>query len=440
MANLDINDEIKKFATFLRQLDFGQELSDRWTSEPFTLLSREDFTLILSGEDAETFGVCVDGLYKSVAHHRPIAKDTISRLASECLVKVARCGESKQDPSFDALLKSLMHELKNCLAAPDLPWRFILPIGGLAPSGLPMTVGQVHFTYADQQTLDDLNAEAKYVHSRRAISEEVVVAAEQAFNANIAHFQNCAIATVEVNAIDDETARLLAQKTLRSTLDCINFYADRNHWDMWAYLYGDTSRVNEPFVAFRLSKGGRPDSYNTGSRTAGPIRCLPLNQLGSLKGFCRISEMLANTNRGPVEDRLLTSIQWAGRAQVDPRPEEAFLLYAIALESLVLGSSSNRSELVYRLGLRCAHLISPRERRRTVKKQLADLYDLRSKIVHSGRTLVPDSDLTLLRGYCRNAIFRMLNDASFRQLASEEQLENWFEQQALGDTTSAPSQ
>ncbi len=125
------------------------------------------------------------------------------------------------------------------------------------------------------------------------------------------------------------------------------------------------------------------------------------------------------------------SIQWAGRAQVDPRPEEAFLLYAISLESLLLGSQPSQ-ELGYRLALRCAHLISPPERRQMVKDQLGELYRLRSKIVHSGRTLVPEADLTLLRGYCRNAIFRVLNDPIFRQLTSEEQLDEWFEQQALG--------
>jgi hypothetical protein len=224
---------------------------------------------------------------------------------------------------------------------------------------------------------------------------------------------------------------LLALRTLRSTLDCINFYADRGQRDMWVYLFGEASKVKEPFAVFRLSPEGTPDSYRTGGRWAGPTRSLPLNQLGTLRGFKRISGMLANRQLSPAEERLLTAIQWAGRAQVDPRPEEAFLLYAIALESLLLGSKTS-GELGYRLSLRCAHLIASPERRQALKHQLGKLYGLRSKIVHSGKTLVADADLTLLRGYCRNAIFRVLNDPGFHQLKSEEELDDWFEQQALG--------
>jgi hypothetical protein len=433
MASPDVNDEIKNFEIFLRQLEFGQELSNGWTAEAFTLFSRGDFTVILRGQDAEAFGAIVDGLYKAIGRCRAIAKGTVSRFATECVVKVAKVSDPQRSSSFDAVLQTSLQELRSHLFAPEMPWRFVLPIGGLAPSGLPMTVGRVHFRFADQQTIDDLREQARCVHSLRSVPDEANAFSES-FNNDLSRFQNCATATVEMNAIDDETARLLALKTLRSTLDCINFYADRNRWGMWAYLYGDTSSVDEPFVTFRMSKEGTPDSYKTGGHRAGPIRCLPLNQLGSLQGFCRISEMLANPNRGSAEDRLLTSIQWTGRAQVDPRPEEAFLLYAISLESLVLGSKRSE-ELGYRLGLRCAHLVAPPERRRTVTKHLRDLYGMRSKIVHSGKTLVPDADLTLLRGYCRKAIFRVLNDPSFRQLTSDEELEDWFEQQALGNFT-----
>ncbi len=156
MASPNVSDGIKKFEAFLRQLDLGQELSNGWTTEPFSLFSREDFTLILGGQDAETYSVIVDELYKSIAHRRAVAKSTVSSLASECLVKVAKSSDSKRDASFDALLKTSFQELRDGLSAPDTPWRFILPIGGLAPSGLPMTIGQVRFRFADQQTLDDL--------------------------------------------------------------------------------------------------------------------------------------------------------------------------------------------------------------------------------------------------------------------------------------------
>lgn len=70
-----------------------------------------------------------------------------------------------------------------------------------------------------------------------------------------------------------------------------------------------------------------------------------------------------------------------------------------------------------------------------MRKSISDLYGLRSRIVHSGKTVVSGTDLALLRGYCRLAIFRMLNDPTFREITSNDDIEEWFEQQILGVAT-----
>lgn len=60
-------------------------------------------------------------------------------------------------------------------------------------------------------------------------------------------------------------------------------------------------------------------------------------------GFYRINEILAKNDRSEIEERILASVQWASRAAVElqQRPEEAFLHYAIALETIILGSQQN---------------------------------------------------------------------------------------------------
>jgi hypothetical protein len=149
MASPDVNEAVKKFENFLRQIELGPELSKNWTEEPFRLLTRGDSTVILSGEDAEGFGEIVHALHEAIAFRRTISKEMVSHLASECLLEVVTSHDSKEGSPFDAQLQTSLQELKRLLFAPDVPWRFILPIGGLAPSGLPMTVGQVHFKFAD---------------------------------------------------------------------------------------------------------------------------------------------------------------------------------------------------------------------------------------------------------------------------------------------------
>ena len=65
-------------------------------------------------------------------------------------------------------------------------------------------------------------------------------------------------------------------------------------------------------------------------------------------------ESLLEKSRNEVEELLLTAVRWAGRATVARTREEAFLLFAIALECLVLPKEGD--ELRYRLSQRVARL------------------------------------------------------------------------------------
>ena len=83
------------------------------------------------------------------------------------------------------------------------------------------------------------------------------------------------------------------------------------------------------------------------------------------------------SQRNDLEEKIIASIQWAGRATAETRREAAFLLYAIALETMVL-SDNNPIELTYRLRMRTAHLLaSDVGSRRDLFSKLGKLYDIR---------------------------------------------------------------
>src|SRR5262249_38598679 len=116
-------------------------------------------------------------------------------------------------------------------------------------------------------------------------------------------------------------------------------------------------------------------------------------------GYGRLVTLLKDDKPGEFATRVLTACQWAGRAMVEERKEEAFLRFAIALESLILGTK-NETEITYRLRLRCANLIdsTPAQRAKT-QTRLTALYKVRSAIVHSGKYIVNDNDLSDLQRY-----------------------------------------
>lgn len=107
----------------------------------------------------------------------------------------------------------------------------------------------------------------------------------------------------------------------------------------------------------------------TSSYLAGPFSNFSMSKeaIVALKpyGWERASQILAKEKRTEMEDRILAAMRWAGRATVTEMrdkdkkgtflvAEQAFLLYAIALESLLLKKDT---ELSYRLSLRGAHLL-----------------------------------------------------------------------------------
>ena len=137
-----------------------------------------------------------------------------------------------------------------------------------------------------------------------------------------------------------------------------------------------------------------------------------------------------------MEDRILGSLQWAGRAQVEARREEAFLLYAIALESLVLGKNTN-TEISNQLAIRCAQLGGgpTLDEKKRVVQQIRSLYDTRSKIVHSGSFTIREDELDLMRDYSIRTLSILIEKDPFKSMTENDQLDEWFRSQPLAGGT-----
>jgi hypothetical protein len=125
-------------------------------------------------------------------------------------------------------------------------------------------------------------------------------------------------------------------------------------------------------------------------------------------------------------------LQWAGRASIEERKEEALLLFIVALESLLLDNAENQ-QLRYRFAVRGAHLLGGNLKSKTeICGALKHLYDLRSAVVHSGSTDISDSDRDTARHFAGRAIFRVLATEPFSTMTTEEEFAGWFEDQVLG--------
>jgi len=151
-----------------------------------------------------------------------------------------------------------------------------------------------------------------------------------------------------------------------------------------------------------------------------------------LKKRCgaKASELLLASNS--FAGRIVSALETAGEACIELKTHRAFLLHAIALESVVLGRQT-QSEIGYQLSVRVAHLLGvDLDTRRNVAKAVTKLYGLRSKIVHTGETEIATSDLEMIRFLCMNTLYALLSLKPFANMTSVDELEQWFKDRMLG--------
>jgi len=156
-------------------------------------------------------------------------------------------------------------------------------------------------------------------------------------------------------------------------------------------------------------------------------------------GFERVSSILGTPSPSPLEEKILSSLQWAGRASIEDRREEAFLLFCVSLEALLL-SKQTTSEITQTFALRGAHLlVGDAAHRKEIFRDLKSLYGIRSSIVHSGHTQVAEASLSKIRWLAKTALLIMLVREPFSKMKTQEELEEWFQTQLLAGVVSAPS-
>lgn len=422
---MDLNEGLRSLAAFVKNLSFDEQATKGVFRESTVLISRGDSTVILVGDDAETYTDIVSSIYQAVSERRPVSKRSVSDLVGDFFLKVLKGGDHRQNPFLGNQTDAGVHELKSALFEKPKNWEVQLIVEGLAPSGLPMDVGQVQFLYLDESPLSQLKNRLSELIKRLQVKDSDAVMAHMSNNLEV--LRGKAVGLLSVNAVDDQAAVQLAKHKLQTTVDAINFFASRERIGGWVFLPGDTMPQRELVLAIC-----EDDRVSPSFRRAGPVRRIPLNQIASRKGFARVSDLLAKEAPSDLEEKILASLQWAGRAQVEARREEAFLLYAIALESLLLGRDT-KTEISHRLAVRCAHLGGgpTLDDKRRVVKQILSLYQTRSNIVHSGNFVVSEQELTLMREYSVLTLFVMIDKEPFRSMTNAEELEKWFETQLL---------
>ncbi len=452
MTSKTIEDALQKLNEFIVNLEGKGDLSKR-KLEPFEIGllfgHNDEGVLVLNREETNEYWECLDELYYSRLHysrlhysretHKHHSKRAVELLMQKAILRALDTNHLRSDRSFNDRLRESINELRDKLMASLMDWVVHMRIEGLAPEGLPYKFGKVNFWVADENNLDELKKPYNAIIDGRTDPPETKLSLKTEFENSIKeHFLGFPIASVKISACDGEAACSAARRELRLTMDVINFYSDilmcTPGLGSQLRFVGELQPTSELLLAFGIN----PSFFYLSHKFVGPLTPVSFKKVKLVEeaesvGFYRINEILAKDNRNSLEEKILASIQWAGRATVErqQRPEDAFLHYAIALETIILGRQEN-VELSYRLSMRTALLAGDTpENREKIKKEVRDLYNIRSKIVHSGHYEVTDIDVEKIRVLTYTCIMRILTEEPFISMIEEQEIGDWFDKAML---------
>lgn len=386
------------------------------------LFSSEYGTLFLDHEETVAYknnlGKLVDKFSNDL-----ISPVEIERLLKKAIL-VSLDIKKTSDSPFDKRTKLAIQELNAGLKLSPKKYHLYYPVNNLTSKELPQLFGKITFVVFDEKIIEE------YFNQVKDVFKDATKKKKDIFDYTNKLLAGKTCGMVTVLAIDPEAAKNLAMRELHITIDVINFFSDLLPGaSNFLYLPGERERTVAP--SLMLSDIPQQNS-SIGSTVKGPIAPVSLSIINNKSKFSvsRAKKILTKP-KGSFQERLLSAIQWAGRAATDARSEEAFLLYAISLESIML-SDNEKDELQYRLALRVAHLLGKdSESRKQIVRQVKDLYKVRSQIVHSGKFRVADVDLQQIKLLTKKCILRILGDETFLSMQTPKEFADWFEMKIL---------
>jgi len=426
----EIYKEIKDFILSLENTD--EDLKDISSTEVFFSYG-ELGGLYLSDIDSKKYYHCLS-LILSIINENLISKKEVEVIFQKTILTVLDINNKQSGLPFADRLSASIKELRKKIKGEPIAYDVYYQIQGLSEEGLPFTVGNVQFCKFDKRQL------SRFTNGLKAFQGDEDEKKKREDFADIlsdAEINNKIIGIVEKVAVDPLAAKINAIKEIKITIDVINFFSDLIPYNIenngFIYLPGEygNEKINVPII----TKGDKP-SITISYESAGPYIPFSFPMLLNFDkkyhtNFKKIS-MLLKKQQNDLEIKIVSAIQWAGKATTAKNKEESFLLYAISLESLILPEDDN-IELSDRLATRVAHVIGNNlHNRMEIKDEMKKLYGIRSKIVHSGYYQISDSDLNTIRVYAKNCIIRILTKRPFVSMNSKKELIDWFNNKIMG--------
>jgi hypothetical protein len=352
---MQINEALNDITAFLKNIRF--EDSDFDISQGITTFHQTQIGgMALTGSDRSTYIACLNGLITAVEDELSTAikknganKDNsfsrkgLERLLQTTLLKAWNAEEGlNQIP--ENRIQTAIKWLRKELTSPPMDYLVYMAVTGVDQSHLPVKIGKLTFVASKSTAARELRELTcnKLIPSDPG-KDETIGAKQQINDMLKTVLASTTLIELQVRAGDEDSARERAVTIGRQTIDVINFFADiffDRESKACIALVGEEHEVvdgrderkstklaicvvhhaidDEERVAYR---GKYVSDVILTKEARGPLlgMRLPNPELswrpGSIEElFARLSQVLVKDTLSPLEDRIVSAFQWAGRA------------------------------------------------------------------------------------------------------------------------------
>lgn len=371
-------------------------------------------------EESDEFDKVAELLQLELCVEGKVSEGTVRHLLLEAIVESRESSESESARRFELASQHLFA----ALGRPIRKWTFFVPVVGLYDDCLPLSVGQVTFWPSTESLsarlvkaddFDEVIPAVIRAHARKQLDEE---------------FGSKTFAEVRVKALeaDTEAATTLGLAELELTMDATNFFAD---------LFRPQAYRARVELADEVRDGRRPtcavmcgeEATGVALAVVGALDNVWLPRLGDddaiHAGFDRCAQILSNDARSELEQRLLAALRWVGRATAANRPSDKLLWYVMGLEALLVGPAKV-TQIAKTFESRAAQLLANDNSVSRANHDAWRLYDLRSRLVHTGWAEVLEDDISCARHFAKACVMQVLTAPQFQTMQTNLEFDAWF--------------
>jgi hypothetical protein len=390
------------------------------------------FGLVNEGSDA--FDRFIEDLSSDSTLRGKVSTQTLEK-SLEKLLRTFRPNPGAPDGELDEAIEAELIALRSSIQK----WTSLAPIDFLIFEDIPeLTIGKVVFrptTSIYERSLNEFNARIDRVEGYSVEqNQQMKQTIKEYFDQTILPTPVCAEVTVEA---ESSRVQQLADSEIDASLNLLRCYThllfDRK-LRVRMGLRGENMYIMRPIVGFSESDS----SWVFNFQSIGILHPFKLSKdvLELLKekySLGILSQTLAkwDLDRSKLEQAVVTSIRWLGRSVMAPDLPEKVLNLAAASERLLTGDNEDKSEIAERFARRLAFLIREKpEDRLNLSIRARELYKVRNKVIHAGKTEVNESDVKEMEILTMQALIKMAQHLG--EWTKHEQFSRWVESKSYG--------